>query len=215
MHVTTTYLSLCLGNINHQQLQHSCRHCSSPCLHRTNTPFLPVPSLLSSSASSSSNSSSSPSSPSQIYLKTHPQSTNCNGTEDIIKSFNDSSTSKFILPQPPSYSTITTKDNLQLCESLSTSTNSKYPSITSTCSTMVTPTASLLSSVTTTTLTPSNLYAGKHLLFIETHHHHPHFLRSSNFLRPMYKTSLSTDIILESTIIFIIRCIKYSHNIYR
>ncbi|CAF1460559.1 unnamed protein product [Adineta steineri] len=162
------------SNTNHQ---HSCRHCTSPCLHQTNTPFLPVPSLLSSSsASSSSNSSSSPSSPSQIYLKNHSQSTTttttaiCNGNDDLTRSLNDSST-KF-LPPPPSSSSLSiitsaSKENLQLCNS----TNSKYPSIASSCSTMVTPTASLLSSVqtttTTTSLTPSNLFPGQQLSSVQ------------------------------------------------
>ena len=149
MHASETSFSLSLGNTSHQQVQHSCRHCTSPCLHRNNAPFLPVPSLLSSSASSSSNSSSSPSSPSQIYMKTPAR---------INGNVNETSSSKFI--SPASLSILTSKDNLQLCNPLSTP---KYSSITSTCSTMVTPTASLLSSVTTTptTLTPSNLFSGK------------------------------------------------------
>ncbi len=157
LHQCMISLSLAVGNTNHQQVQHSCRHCTSPCLHRSNAPFLPVPSLLSSSAaSSSSNSSSSPSSPSQIYLKTH-STINGNTNDELTRSINESS--KFI--PPSSLSIITTKDNLPLCNSLS---NTKYPSMTSSCSTMVTPTASLLSSVTTTTttaLTPSNLFSGQ------------------------------------------------------
>lgn len=198
------WLNSLIDNTNHQQIQHSCRHCTSPCLHRSNPPFLPVPSLL-SSASSSNSSSSSPSSPSQIYLKT--QSTiNCNGTNDDLTRTSNESLSKFI---SPSLSIITTKDNFQ---------NTKYSSITSSCSTMVTPTASLLSSVTTntTTLTPSNLFPGKSFDQKERNFLFYSFsFRSSTFIRPMYKTSLSTDIIMESTIIFIIRCIKYCYNIYR
>jgi hypothetical protein len=78
----------------------------------------------------------------------------------MIRTLNDSS--KFLPPLPSSLSIITTKDNLQLCNTLSNSiNNTKYPSITSSCSTMVTPTASLLSSVTTTTLTPSSLFPSK------------------------------------------------------
>ncbi|CAF5180014.1 unnamed protein product, partial [Rotaria magnacalcarata] len=57
-----------------------------------------------------------------------------------------------------------TKENLQSCNSF---TNSKYPSLTTSCSTMVTPTASLLSSVTTTTLTPSNLFPGHQLSSVQ------------------------------------------------
>ncbi|CAF3504480.1 unnamed protein product [Rotaria sordida] len=155
------------SNTNHHQLQHSCRHCTSPCLHRSNAPYLPIPSFLSSSASSSSNSSSSPSSPSQIYLKPHQQSTtNCNGIDDMTRTLNE--TSKRIIPSiPTSLSIITTKDNLQLSNTLSNSTNTKYPSLTTSCSTMVTPTASLLSSVTTTTLTPSNLFPGHQLSSVQ------------------------------------------------
>jgi hypothetical protein len=82
----------------------------------------------------------------------------------MTRVLNESSLSKFI---SPSLSIITAKDNLPLCNSLSTTTtNTKYPSITSSCATMVTPTASLLSSVTTTTsLTPSNLFPGKFIIF--------------------------------------------------
>lgn len=165
MHATENiFLSLSLGNTSHQQVQHSCRHCTSPCLHRNNAPFLPVPSLLSSSsASSSSNSSSSPSSPSQIYLKTPSRiNGNTSTNEELTRSINETSSSKFV--SPSSLSILTSKDNLQLCNSLSTP---KYSSITSSCSTMVTPTASLLSSVTTTptTLTPSNLFSGKSFSF--------------------------------------------------
>ncbi|UJR26795.1 hypothetical protein I4U23_008108 [Adineta vaga] len=151
----------CENDTNQQHGQQSCLHCTSACFHRTTTPFLPVPSLLSSStSSSSSNSSPSPSSPSQIYLKPHPQSTTtCNGTEDTTRSFNDS-TSKFLPSVPQSLSIISSKDNIQLCNP----TTSKYPSMASSCSTMVTPTASLLSSVTTTTsLTPSSLFPGQQL----------------------------------------------------
>lgn len=132
---------------------HSCRHCTSPCLHRSNPPFLPIPSLLSSSASSSSNSSSSPSSPSQIYLKPH-STIQCNGNDET----------KF--PSPSSSTIIAAKDNLPLGNSLLSTT---YPSITtSSCSTMVTPTASLLSSVTATTaLTPSSLFPGHQLSSVQ------------------------------------------------
>ena len=140
-------------HVTHPQAAHLCRHCSSPCLHRNNPPCLPIPSLLSSTtSSSSSNSSSSPSSPSHIYFKTHPSLLNSQDSEEIHKSFNDSSM-KFIPPLP--LSSLTSKENFQLTNHLS----SKYTSIPSSCSTMVTPTASLLSSVTTT-VTPSSLFAG-------------------------------------------------------
>ncbi|CAF0733169.1 unnamed protein product [Adineta ricciae] len=152
---------------NQQQAQHSCLQCTSSCLHRATMPFIAASSLLSSSTSSSSNSSSSPSSPSQIYLKPHLQPTTtttlCNGSDDMTRSFNDSTT-KFLPPVPNSLSIITAKDNIQLCNS----TNSKYPSMASSCSTMVTPTASLLSAVTTTTsLTPSNLFPGQQLSSVQ------------------------------------------------
>ncbi|CAF3657842.1 unnamed protein product [Rotaria socialis] len=157
------------SNTNHHQLQHSCRHCTSPCLHRTNAPYIPVPSYLSSSASSSSNSSSSPSSPSQIYLKPPQQSTlNCNGIDEPSKKMIPCiPTSLSLIATTTTTTTTTTKGNLQSCNSFTNSTNSKYPSLTTSCSTMVTPTASLLSSVTTTTLTPSNLFPGHHLSSVQ------------------------------------------------
>ncbi|CAF2119180.1 unnamed protein product [Rotaria magnacalcarata] len=156
------------SNTNHHQLQHSCRHCTSPCLHRTiNAPYIPVPSYLSSSASSSSNSSSSPSSPSQLYFKPPQQSTlNCNGIDEPSKKIIPCMPTSLSLMATTTTTTTTTatKENLQSCNSF---TNSKYPSLTTSCSTMVTPTASLLSSVTTTTLTPSNLFPGHQLSSVQ------------------------------------------------
>ena len=184
---------------------------SSPSLLRTNPPCLPVPSLLSSSTSSSSNSSSSPSSPSQIYLKPCPQL--LHEPDDMTKSFNDSTTTTKLISSLP-FSAITNKDSSYFSAPLQT----KYSSIPSSCSTMVTPTASLLSAVTTTTtaaLTPSNLYAGKPFFSPRPTHRHVARLRSSTFVRPMYKTSLSTHLILESAIIVFIGCFHSGQHIYR
>lgn len=132
----------------------SCRRCSSPCLNRTNPPCIPVSSLLaSSSASSSSNAASSPPSPSLIYPKTQSFSIHSQDSDDMKLVSSLTSTS------------LTNKDNSQL--------SNKFTSIPSSCSTMVTPTASLLSSVSTatTTITPSNLFGGR-FHFLQGEHVH-------------------------------------------
>ncbi|CAF2753995.1 unnamed protein product [Rotaria sp. Silwood2] len=108
------------SNTNH----HSYRHYSSPCSHQTNTL-----SLLSS-----------PSSPIPISLKSSSQSTNCNTTEEMTHSLNNSP-SKII-------SLLPSNDNLQsIRNSLSAPVDTKYSS----CPTMITPTAPLTSSSTTST----------------------------------------------------------------
>ncbi|CAF3668670.1 unnamed protein product [Rotaria sordida] len=107
------------SNINH----HSYRHHPSSYSHQTNTL-----SLLSS-----------PSSPISISLKSSSQSTNCNATEEMTKSLNNNSSSKII-------SLLPSNDNLQsICNSLSAPVDTKYSS----CPTMITPTAPLISSPTT------------------------------------------------------------------
>ncbi|CAF2916290.1 unnamed protein product [Rotaria sp. Silwood2] len=81
---------------------------------------------------------SSPSSPISIPLKSSSQLTNCNTPEDMAKPLNNSP-SKII-------SLLPSNDHLQtICNSLSAPVDSKYSS----CSTMITPTATLISSSTT------------------------------------------------------------------
>ncbi|CAF3670769.1 unnamed protein product [Rotaria sp. Silwood1] len=116
-----TQMKVAHADLESNTNHHSYRHYSS-CSHQPNTL-----SLLSS-----------PSSPISIPLKLSSQSTNSNITEEMTKSLNNSP-SKII-------SLLPSNDNLQsICNSLSAPVDTKYSS----CPTMITPTAPLISSSTT------------------------------------------------------------------
>ncbi|CAF4037106.1 unnamed protein product, partial [Rotaria magnacalcarata] len=129
-----TQIKVAFTDLESNILQHSYRHHSSLCSHQPNTL-----SLLSS-----------PSSPLQNPLKISSQSASSNTAEDM----------KIPLVTSPSkvISLLPSSDNLQsICNSLSAPIDTKY----STCPTMITPTAPLISSSTIST--PSELYSGSQL----------------------------------------------------
>ncbi|CAF1530145.1 unnamed protein product, partial [Adineta ricciae] len=117
-----TQMKVAHADLESKNNHHSCRHCSSPCSHQTNTlSILP-----------------SPLSPSQLPLKPSFQSTNSNQTEETIRSPTNSPSK--IISILSSNETLTPS-----CHSLSVPVDAKYKS----CPIMVTPTTQILSSTST------------------------------------------------------------------